>query len=182
MGWEFPGSKNTNRYRTFRFACEDGTCPGGMGHGGFHASLEEPPEFVPSGCPCPFGGDHDAKWIIDKGPAVHIPGTAGGEVNPHYTTAGAASEHRWMALQIEEAKKAVNAEDQLTGTAASPYSKLVPNYDEMEKKGRVTRDDTTTSEQKERIRKERAKIIADDASDKIDIEIERRHIGRRHDG
>ena len=179
MGWEFPGSKNTNRYKTFRFACEDNECPG---HKTFHASLEEPPEYVPSGCPCPFGGDHDARWIIDKGPAVHIPGTAGGEVNPHYTTAGAASEHRWMELQIEEARKAVEAEDQLKGTAASPYSRVVGNFDEMEKKGLVTRDDTATSEQKERIRQERAKLVAEQAADKIDREIERRHIGRRHDG
>ena len=179
VGWEFPGDKNTNRYTKFRFACTDNECPG---HRTFHASMQEPPEFVPSGCPCPFGGDHDAEWIIDRGPAVHIHGTAGGDRNPHYTTAAAESEHRWMELQIEEAKKAVNAEDQLTGTAASPYSKVVPNYEEMEKKGMVKRDDTSTSEQKQRIRDERAKRVAEDASDKIDREIERRHIGRRHDG
>ena len=46
----------------------------------------------------------------------------------------------------------------------------------------VKRDDTSTSEQKQRIRDERAKRVAEDASDKIDREIERRHIGRRHDG
>jgi hypothetical protein len=52
----------------------------------------------------------------------------------------------------------------------------------MEKKGMVTRDDTETSEQKRRIREERAKLVAEQAADKIDREIERRHIGRRHDG
>lgn len=179
VGWEFPGDKNTNGCKKFRFSCEDNECPGWTS---FHASMAEPPEYVPSGCPCPFGGDHDAVWIIDKGPSVHIHGTAGGENNPHYTTARAESEHRWMELQIEEAKKAVDAEDQLTGTAASPYSKVVPNYEEMEKKGMVTRDDTATSDQKQRIRDERAKRVAEDASDKIDREIERRHIGNRHDG
>ena len=179
MGWEFPGSKNTNRYKRFRFACPDNECPG---HKTFHASMEEPPEFVPSGCPCPFGGDHDAKWIIDKGPAVHIHGTAGGESNPHYTTAGAESEHRWMELQIEEARKAVDAEDQLTGTAASPYGKWTPNHEAMERDGLGHYEDAETAAQKERIRNERAKVIADDASDKIDREIERRHIGNRHDG
>ena len=87
-----------------------------------------------------------------------------------------------MGLQIGEAQKAVDGQDQLDGTAASPYSKLVPNYDEMEKAGMVTRDDTATSEQKQRIRDERAKLVAEDASDKIDREIEQRHIGNRHDG
>ena len=144
--------------------------------------MAEPPEFVPSGCPCPFGGDHDATWIIDKGPAVHIHGSAGGERNPHYTTAGAESEHRWMELQIEEARKAVEAQDQIDGTAASQYSKIVPNYEVMEKKGMVKRDDTATSEQKLRTREERAKLVAEQAADKIDREIEQRHIGRRHDG
>ena len=179
MGWEFPGSKNTNRYTKFRFACPDNECPG---HKTFHASMEEPPEFVPSGCPCPFGGDHDAKWIIDKGPAVHIHGTAGGERNPHYTTAGAESEHRWMEQQIEEARKAVEAQDQIDGTAVSPYSKFVPNYEEMEKKGIVKRDSQEVSEQKRRQRDDLAKKVAEQAADKIDREIEQRHIGRRHDG
>ena len=179
VGWEFPGSKNTNGYKKFRFACPDNECPG---HKTFHASMAEPPEFVPSGCPCPFGGDHDATWIIDKGPAVHIAGTAGGESNPHYTTAGAESEHRWMEMQIEEARKAVEGQDQLEGKAASQYSKITPNYEAQERDGLVKRDDTATSEQKLRIREERAKLVAEQAVDKIDREIEQRHIGRRHDG
>lgn len=175
MAWEFPGERNTNEYDSFRFSCTDKDCPGGAS---FRARLATPPEFVPSGCPCPFGGDHDAEWIIDKAPAVHIQGAD----NPFYTKAGAESEHKWMELQIEEAQKAVDGEDQLTGAAASPYSKIVPNYEELEQQGLVKRDDTTTSEQKQRIRDERAKIVAEDASDKIDREIEQRHIGNRHDG
>ena len=179
MAMEFAGDKNTNEATRFRFACPDPEC---KGRGTFHAVWEDPPELVPSGLACPFGGDHDAQWIVDKLAVCHIPGTAGGETNPHYTTIGAASEHRWMQLQIEEARKAVNAEAQLTGTAASPYSKVTPNYEGQEKAGLVKRDDTKTSDQKQRIRKERAKLIADDASDKIDREIEQRHIGNRHDG
>jgi len=179
MGLEFPGDENKSGKQTFRFACEDTECPGSFAKSnGFRAKMHEVPEFVPSGCPCPFGGDHDATWLIDKVASVHV---AGGD-NPFYTTAGAESEHKWMELQIEEARKAVEAEDQLTGNAASPYSKVVPNYEEMEKKGMVKRDDTSTSEQKQRIRDERAKIVAEDASDKIDREIEQRHIGNRHDG
>ena len=175
MAWQFPGEENTNGTTKFRFACPDSEC---LGFKTFHAALPEAPELIPSGCPCPFGGDHDAEWIIDKAPSIHIQGAD----NPHYTTAGAESEHRWMELQIEEAQKAVDGEDQLTGKAASPYSKKVPNYEVMEKDGLVTRDDTDTSEQKQRVRNERAKLVAEDASDKIDREIEQRHIGNRHDG
>ena len=183
MGLEFPGDENKSGKQTFRFACEDKECPGSFAKSnGFRAKMSEVPEFVPSGCPCPFGGDHDATWLIDKVASVHIAGTAGGESNPHYTTAGAASEHRWMEDQIGEARRAVEAQDQLDGTAASPYSKVVPNIEELEKKGIVKREDSVTGEQRERIRKERAKKVAEQAVDKIDKEIERRHIGNRHDG
>ena len=179
MAMEYAGDKNTNATTRFRFACPDPEC---KGKATFHAVWEEVPDLVPSGMPCPFGGEHDAEWIVDSGPAFHTPGTTGGVSNPHYSTALADSEHRWMALQIEEAKKAVDAEDQLTGTAASPYGKYTPKYEELEKAGLVTRDDAATSEQKARTRADLAKKVAEQAADKIDREIEQRHIGRRHDG
>tara|TARA_R110002020_G_C15725174_1_gene723432 strand:+ start:187 stop:531 length:345 start_codon:yes stop_codon:yes gene_type:complete len=105
-----------------------------------------------------------------------------GSHNPHYTTQLASDEHKWMELQIEEAQKAVDGDDQLKGTAASPYSTVKPNIEKQLDMGLIKRDDVSTSEQKERIRKERAKLVAEDASDKIDREIEQRHIGNRHDG
>ena len=87
-----------------------------------------------------------------------------------------------MGMQIDEAQKAVDGQDQLDGTAASPYATIKPNHDAMERDGFVKRDDTATSEQKQRIRDERAKLVAADAADKIDREIEQRHVGNRHDG
>jgi hypothetical protein len=87
-----------------------------------------------------------------------------------------------MEQQIEEARKAVEAQDQIDGTAVSPYSKFVPNYEEMEKEGIVKRDSQEVSEQKRRQRDDLAKKVAEQAADKIDREIEQRHIGRRHDG
>ena len=114
---------------------------------------------------------------------VHVRGNLDdGTHNPHYTTQLATDEHKWMELQIEEAQKAVDGDDQLKGTAASPYSIVKPNHETLEKQGRVTRDDTATSAQKQRIRDERAKLVAADAADKIDREIEQRHVGNRHDG
>ena len=181
MAWEFPGSKNTNGYTKFRFACNDGSCRGGIGQGGFRASYEEAPEFVPSGMPCPFGGDHDATWVIDKGPSVHIHGSAGGVQNPHYTTAKANAEHQWMGMQIEEAKKAVNAEDQLTGKAVSPYGKYTLNTEEAEKRGVIRKAGEEETAERDRIMQERSKVVCDQATDKL-TEIERKHAGRRHDG
>lgn len=179
MGMEYAGEKNTNGYKQFRFACPDPKC---KGKGTFHAVWENAPDLVPSGMPCPFGGEHEAEWIVDSGPNFHTPGKSSGMENPHYSKALADSEHRWMELQIEEAKKAVNAQDQIDGTAASPYSKVSPNYDAMERDGLVHRDDEKVAEQKARTRAERAKKVAEQAADKIDREIERKHIGRRHDG
>lgn len=180
MAMEYAGDENTNETTRFRFACPDPEC---KGKGTFHANWKNPPTLVPSGMDCPFGGDHQAEWIVDSIANVHVRGNFDdGSSNPHYTTALADSEHRWMELQIEEAQKAVDGEDQITGTAASPYSKVTPNYDAMERDGAVTRDDTETTAQKERTRAERAKEVAAQSADKIDREIEQRHIGRRHDG
>ena len=177
---EFAGDENTNRKVRFRFACPDPAC---KGKGTFYAVWDLPPDLVPSGMPCPFEGDHEAEWIVDKVASVHVRGNFDdGSHNPHYTTALAEAEHKWMGMQIEEAQKAVDGQDQIDGTAASPYSKIKPNHENMEKEGMVTRDDTATSEQKQRIRDGRAKLVAADASDKIDREIEQRHIGNRHDG
>lgn len=180
MAMEFAGDENTNEKTRFRFHCDDTDC---QGNKYFYLVWADPPKLVPDKVNCPYGGDHESEWCVDKVASVHVRGNFDdGAVNPHYTTALAEAEHKWMGMQIDEAQKAVDGQDQLDGTAASPYSKLVPNYEEMEKKGAVTRDDTATSEQKQRIRDERAKLVAADASDKIDREIEQRHIGNRHDG
>lgn len=179
MGLEYAGDKNTNGYTRFRFACPDPEC---QGKATFHAVWDTPPDIVPSGMPCPFEGDHEASWIVDSGPAFHMPGTTGGISNPHYSPGRAASEHRWMADQIGEAKRALNAEDQLEGKAASPYNKIVPNMDVLEKQGLVKKRDQTGTEQKERIIRERAKVVADDADEHITREIDKKHVGRRHDG
>jgi len=179
---EEPGDKNTNAKTRFRFWCPDTECKGNTY---FHANWRTPPEMVPSGMPCPYKCGEDAEFVIDVDsiPTMRVRGNfEDGSHNPHYTTALAEAEHKWMGLQIEEAQKAVDGDDQLKGTAASPYTTIKPNIDKQLESGLIKRDDVSTSEQKERIRKERAKLVAQDASDKIDREIEQRHIGNRHDG
>tara|TARA_Y100000004_G_scaffold2178_1_gene2681 strand:- start:382 stop:954 length:573 start_codon:yes stop_codon:yes gene_type:complete len=190
MGWEFPGSENKSRAIKFRFACDDAKCDGHISNGGFRAKMHEVPDIVPSGCPCPFGGDHEAKWIIDSTPAVHV---RGGEMsthdysnpnptaNPHYDAERADQEHRWMESQIEEAKKSLRGEDQLTGKAASPYGKWTLNKEEALKRGVIKKASQEQSEERNRIMDERSKIVMDQASDKL-TDIERQHAGRRHDG
>jgi hypothetical protein len=94
----------------------------------------------------------------------------------------ADAEHKWMELQIEETKKAVNAEDQIEGTAASPYSKKVLNVEKALETGMIKKLDEETAAEKKRITDERARIVADQAKDKITREIDKKHVGRRHDG
>jgi hypothetical protein len=180
MAMEFAGDENTNKKTRFRFWCEDSKCKGNKY---FYLIWADPPKLVPDKVNCPYGGDHESEWCVDKVASVHVRGNFDdGSVNPHYTTALAEAEHKWMGMQIEEAQKAVDGQDQIDGTAASPYSTVKPNIDKQLEMGLIKRDDVGTSEQKERIRKERAKLVAEDASDKIDREIEQRHIGNRHDG
>tara|TARA_Y100000004_G_scaffold162591_1_gene191455 strand:+ start:251 stop:793 length:543 start_codon:yes stop_codon:yes gene_type:complete len=178
-GYEFPGEKNTNGYKKFRFSCPDTEC---AGHASFFASMEEAPEYVPSGIPCPFGGDHESTWIIPGAPAVHIRGTTStGHENPYYSRVRANAEHDWMEMQIKEARAAVNAEDQMKGTAASPYGKYTLNHEEALRRGMIKKASQSQTEERNRIMEERSKIVCDQASDKL-TDIEKRHAGRRHDG
>ena len=119
---------------------------------------------------------------MDGFPGTNIVGRASGEENPFYTPVRAAAEHKWMEMQIEEAKKAVNAEDQIEGSAASPYGKYTVNEEEALKQGRVRRATETEATERNRIIDDRAKKVAEQAADKIDREIEKKHVGRRHDG
>ena len=180
MGYEFPGDKNTNGYKKFRFVCTDKEC---VGAESFHGSMEEVPEYVPSSIDCPFGGDHQSKWIVDKAPAIHIKGgeTSTHMSNPHYNPERADQEHRWMESQIEETRRALRGEDQLTGKAANPYGKWTLNHDEALKRGVIKKASQEQAEERTRIMDERSKIIMDQASDKL-TDIERQHAGRRHDG
>jgi len=178
MFW--PGEKNEKEETRFYFQCSNLECkPGRLK---FHANWQKPgPALIPSGIDCPYCGE-EAHWQMDGFCGINVVGKAGSHENPYYSRKLADSEHRWMELQIEEAKKAVDGEDQITGTAASPYTKVTPNYEELEKDGVIKRNDTETAAQRKRIIEDRAKKVAEQASDKIDREIERKHIGRRHDG
>jgi len=178
VGLEFAGDKNNNQKTRFRFACDDSDCDG---HSTFYAVWDSPPELVPSGMACPFGGDHESQFIVDKVGAVHIAGNAGGVENPFYTTERAQFEHEWMEGEIENTKKALRGEDQLTGKASSPYEKMEPDMDALVKAGIAKPLDAETAAEKKRIQDERSKIIMDQASDKL-TDIERQHAGRRHDG
>jgi len=181
MAMEYPGDKNTKEETRFRFCCEDfPDCPG---KAYFHIRFKEPPEYVPATVPCPFEDDHDAVWCIDGFSNYIIRGQSlTGVKNEHYTRKLAQAEHKWMELQIEETKKAVNAEDQIEGKAASPYTKKTLNVEKALETGLIHKLDEETAAEKKRITAERAKIIADQAKNKITREIDKKHVGRRHDG
>ena len=179
MPMEYAGDRNTNRTKRFRFKCPNHEC---QGFNYFYAVWEEAPEYVPSDMPCPFDGcDHEAKWCIAGVAAVHIAGKAGGTENPFYTTERAKFEHEWMANEIENTKKALDGEDQISGKASSPYEKYNPNMDALVEQGIAKPLDAETAVQKKRIQDERARKVAEQASDKLS-DIDKKHVGRRHDG
>jgi len=175
---QFAGDENVNGETRFRFWCEDTEC---QGNNYFYAVWESVPDIIPSGMPCPFGGDHEAEWCVAGVATVHIAGNAGGIENPHYTKSRADFEHEWMAGEIENTKKAISGEDQLTGQAASPYSKMTPNMEALVAQGLAKPLDAETAAEKKRIQDERSKVIMDQASDNL-TKTERKLAGRRHDG
>jgi len=177
---QWPGDENKNEETRFRFQCKNFDCE--QGRAKFHAVYDEPgPMFVPSGMDCPFCDDH-AVWVMDGLAATHVRGQAAGVKNPHYTPQLAEAEHKWMGLQIEETRKAVEGQDQIDGTAASPYGKYELDKEEALKRGVIKKASEEQAAERNRIMDERAKKVAEQAADKIDREIEQRHIGRRHDG
>ena len=86
-----------------------------------------------------------------------------------------------MANEIENTKKALDGEDQITGKASSPYEKYNPNMDALVEQGIAKPLDAETAVQKKRIQDERARKVAEQASDKLS-DIDKKHVGRRHDG
>ena len=179
MGMEFAGDENTNEVTRFRFWCPDTECEG---NGYFYANWTSPPKLVPEEMRCPFGGDHEAEWCVAGVATVHVRGNFdGGAHNPHYTTARADHEHKWMESQIGEAKNALAGNDQLTGKSATPYAKMTPDMDALVAAGIAKPLDAETAAEKKRIQDERSKVIMDQASDKL-TDIERKHAGRRHEG
>jgi hypothetical protein len=181
MGMEFAGDENTNEKTRFRFHCENVDCDG---NNYFYANWERPPKLVPEGMPCPFKCGEYAEFCvdIDSIPTVRVRGNFDdGTHNPHYTTARADHEHKWMESQIGEAKNALEGNDQLTGKSATPYAKMTPDMDALVAAGIAKPLDAETAAEKKRIQDERSKIIMDTASDKL-TDIERKHAGRRHEG
>jgi|TARA_R110000824_G_scaffold192359_1_gene374459 hypothetical protein len=178
MPMEFAGDKNTSEETRFRFACPDPKC---KGKETFFAVWETAPDIVPSGMPCPFEGDHDAKWIVAGIAKVHIAGSVGGISNPHYTTVRADAEHKWMGMQIEEAKRALAGDEQLEGKAASPYGKWQLNEKEALDRGVIKAAPADQAADRQRLMDERSKQVADKAKDKL-TDIEKKHVGHRHDG
>ena len=179
MAMEFAGDENTNGETRFRFACPDPEC---KGKGTFFAVWDTPPDLVPSGMPCPFEGDHEAEWIVAGVANVHVRGNFdNGASNPHYTTVRAEAEHQWMGYQIEEAKKAVDGDDQITGKAASPYGKRTLNVEKALEQGVIKKASEKEASARKRMIDDRAKLVADKAKDQL-TPIEQKHVGRRHDG
>ena len=177
MFW--PGEKNEKEETRFYFQCSNLECkPGRLK---FHANWQKPgPALIPSGIDCPYCGE-EAHWQMDGFCGINVVGKAGSHENPYYSRKLADSEHRWMELQIEEAKKAVNAEDQLTGKAATPYGKYTLNTEEAEKRGVIRKAGEEETAERDRIMQERSKVVCDQATAKL-TEIERKHAGRRQAG
>jgi len=174
VGMKWPGDENESGETRFRFSCDDPEC---KGHETFFAVWDTPPALIPSGMPCPFEGDHDADWIVPKFCNTHI---AGGD-NPFYTTVRANAEHKWMGYQIEEAKKAVDGDDQISGKAASPYGKRTLNVEKALEQGVIKKASEQEAADRKRLIDDRAKLVADKAKDQL-TPIEQKHVGRRHDG
>ena len=181
MVMEEPGDKNTNELTRFRFWCPDADC---SGNNYFHANWHPPPEMVPSGMSCPYKCGEYAEFCIDidSTPVVQVRGNFDdGSHNPHYTTVRAKAEHKWMAMQIDETKNALEGNDQITGKAANPYGKRTLNTEEALKQGVIKAASEQQAADRNRIMDSRAKQVADKAKDKL-TPIEQKHVGRRHDG
>ena len=181
MGMEEPGDENTNELTRFRFWCPDTEC---KANDYFHANWEMPPVMVPSGMPCPYECGEYAEFVIDidSTPVVQVRGNFDdGSHNPHYTTVRAEAEHKWMGYQIEEAKRAVDGDDQITGKAASPYGKRTLNVDNALEQGVIKKVSDKEASARKRMIDDRAKLVADKAKDQL-TPIEQKHVGRRHDG
>ncbi len=177
---QWPGDENKNQETRFRFKCNNIECE--KGRAKFHAVYEEPgPAFVPSGMDCPFCADGYAEWCMDGLGSVIVRGQAGGVNNPHYSPKLAEAEHKWMEMQIDEAKDAVNAEDQVTGKAASPYKRRVLNHEKAVELGIAKKRSAEDAEKRNRIMDERSRDFAAQNIDNLS-EIEKKHAGRRSDG
>ena len=178
---EFAGDENTNEKTRFRFHCENVDC---SGNNYFHANWEMPPALVPEGMPCPYecGGYAEFCVDIDAIPAMRVRGNFdNGAHNPHYTTARAEAEHQWMEWQVEEARKAVDGEDQISGKAVSPYGKRTLNVEKALEQGVIKKASEKEASARKRMIDDRAKLVADKAKDQL-TPIEQKHVGRRHDG
>tara|TARA_R110000824_G_scaffold61487_3_gene163526 strand:- start:3321 stop:3866 length:546 start_codon:yes stop_codon:yes gene_type:complete len=175
----WPGEKNEKEETRFQFRCTNVECKPGREK--FHAVYDAPgPVFVPSGIDCPWC-EELAKWCMEGFPATNVVGSAGSESNPHYSPQLAEAEHKWMANQIEEAKCAVDGDDQIEGKAASPYAKRVLNHDKAVELGIAKRRTAKDAAIRNRLMDERSKDFADQNIDKL-TRVEKKHAGRRSDG
>lgn len=176
----WPGEENEKHETRFQFQCSNTECEPGREK--FHAVYEEPgPAFIPSGMNCPWCKEW-ADWCLEGLAATHVTGTfEGGDHNPHYTPKLAEAEHKWMAMQIEEAKSAVDGDDQIEGKAASPYAKRVLNQEKAVELGIAKKRTAEDAAIRNRLMDERSKDFADKNIDKLS-EIEKKHAGRRSDG
>tara|TARA_R110000765_G_scaffold406156_1_gene503025 strand:- start:564 stop:971 length:408 start_codon:yes stop_codon:yes gene_type:complete len=134
--------------------------------------------------PCPYECGEDAEFCIDSDtmPTVRVRGNfEDGSHNPHYTTTRAEAEHKWMGYQIEETKRALDGDEQLEGKAASPYGKWEMDTKEALARGAIKVASEEQAAERNRIMQDRAKQVADKAKDKL-TDIDKKHVGRRHDG
>tara|TARA_R110002110_G_scaffold161467_2_gene360268 strand:- start:77 stop:484 length:408 start_codon:yes stop_codon:yes gene_type:complete len=133
---------------------------------------------------CPYKCGEYAEFCIDvdSTPVVQVRGNFDdGSHNPHYTTVRAAAEHKWMEMQIDETKNALEGNDQITGKAANPYGKWTMDTEEALARGAIKVASEEQAADRNRIMQDRAKIVADKAKDKL-TDIDKKHVGRRHDG
>jgi hypothetical protein len=175
----WPGEKNEKEETRFQFRCSNVECKPGRAK--FHAVYDEPgPAFIPSGMDCPWCKEW-AVWCLDGFAATNVVGSAGGVSNPHYSPQLAEAEHKWMAMQIEEAKSAVDGDDQIEGKAASPYAKRTLNHEKAVELGIAKRRTAKDAEIRNRLMDERSRDFASENIEKLS-KIEKKHAGRRSDG
>jgi len=148
-----PGGINHTRQKRFQFQCPDRKC---VGKFGFALKMKDVPELVPESVVCPFCATMEAFWCMDIAGNFIVVGAG----NPYYNKTMADAEHKWLGLQVDETRKAVRGEDQLTGTAASPYSRIEINHEAMVELGRARKVDSETARQRNEILEARSQELA----------------------
>jgi hypothetical protein len=177
----WPGDENVKGESVFRFHCENVECSYQYFEAGWDP--KEPPPIIPHAIACP-NCEGEAVWCMPEGCFSNVIIRNRKNENAHYTREGADSEHKWMEMQIEESKKAIQGTQ-----GASPYSKVAINHEYWAKQGLARKTSVTEEATRKQLLSERnqvqavkaAQALTDMYNDKNYVK-ESKHIGKRNEG